>query len=222
MSNGSIKIKVVPTGLLDVNCCLVSNADTKEIFLIDPGGNEDFIYEYITKNDADLKCILHTHAHFDHIAGGSALIEKYYKDHNIPVYLHSEDQYLWDNISSQASMFGISVAAQSVKINNFLKDNDVLDICGLKVGVMHTPGHSPGSCTFSLNVDEDILVVGDVIFKNSIGRTDLWKGDYEVLMKSINDKILTHPDKTRIIAGHGPDTTVGEEKKLNPFLSDLR
>lgn len=214
-----IEIKVLPTGLLDVNCSMVSNRQTREIFLVDPGGDESGIYDYIDKSGFTLKAILHTHAHFDHIMGTAPLLEKYYQGQDIPVYLHEEDIYLWDHISEQAGRFGIEAAPQNQKITHFLKDNDRLTLCGMEITVLHTPGHSPGSCTFVLPMQEPALIVGDVIFQGSIGRTDLWRGDHALLLQSIREKILSQPGESVIIPGHGPGTTVSREAQTNPFLN---
>jgi glyoxylase-like metal-dependent hydrolase (beta-lactamase superfamily II) len=218
-----ITIEVIPTGMLGVNCSIIGNPETKEVFLVDPGGDEDVIFGYIKDRQLELKAILHTHAHFDHILGTAPLVKKYYNTGiNIPIYLHAADQFLWDNLALQARQFNMNFSAQGVKITHHLIHNEVLDLCQIKVLVLNTPGHSPGSCTFFISepyVSTPVLIVGDVIFQGSIGRTDLWQGDYKTLMKSIHENILSRPDQTRIISGHGPETTVGEEKIHNPYLA---
>jgi len=216
-------IEVISTGMLDVNCSIISNLQTREVFLVDPGGDEDIIYNIIQDHHLTLKAILHTHGHFDHILGTPSLIKKYYRNRNdIQIYLHAEDQFLWDNLSIQSQKFGIQVPDQDMKITDYLNHNQMLDLCGMKIQVKNSPGHSPGSCTFFItkpDVENPVLIVGDVIFQNSIGRTDLWKGDYATLLKSIHENVLSYPDDTRIIPGHGFETTVGEERLHNPFLA---
>jgi glyoxylase-like metal-dependent hydrolase (beta-lactamase superfamily II) len=218
-----ISIEVIPTGMLEVNCSLISNQETRELFVVDPGGDEDIIYQHISDRQLELKAILHTHAHFDHIMGTGPLLKKYYAaNHNVQVYLNDEDKFLWDNMDSQSQKFGLSFPMQEINITHSMNHNEILNLCGIKVRVMKTPGHSPGSCTFFIDEPDaaiPVLIAGDVIFQGSIGRTDLWKGDFDTLMKSINDSILSFPDQTRIIPGHGPDTTVGEERRYNPFLA---
>ena len=154
--------------------------------------------------------------------GTGFLITRYYPDRkDIKIFLHAEDQFLWDNIELQARKFGLNLPSQNIGITDSLTHNETLNICDTKIRVLHTPGHSPGSCTFLLeppDTPSPVLIVGDVIFQGSIGRTDLWKGDYNTLQKSIHDSILSCSDDTRIIPGHGPDTTVGEERLGNPFL----
>ncbi|MDH4261988.1 MAG: MBL fold metallo-hydrolase [Spirochaetia bacterium] len=209
--------------MLDVNCSLIGNLQTKEAFLVDPGGDEDEIYQYIKDQRLNLKAILHTHAHFDHIMGTEPLIKKYYRNQNIPVYLHNDDQFLWENLAFQAQVFNLNLPGNDLKVTHQLHHNEILEICQIKIRVMNTPGHSPGSCSFLISepfVSTPVLIVGDVIFQGSIGRTDLWKGDYNTLIKSIHENIFSCPDQTRIIPGHGPETTVGEEKMYNPYLAE--
>ena len=220
----NINIEVFVTGMLGVNCSIISNPDSGEVFLVDPGGDEDRIYKYINERHLNLKAILHTHAHFDHIMGTGFLIKKYYKNRkDIEIYLHKEDEFLWKNMATQTEKFGLSLSSLDIEITQNIFHNQIIELCGIQIRSLHTPGHSPGSCTFLIEppfVSIPVLIVGDVIFQGSIGRTDLWGGDFNTLLKSIQDQILTYPDQTRIIAGHGSDTTVGEERQNNPFLAN--
>jgi len=214
-----ISIDVIETGMMGVNCSLVSNLQTKEIFLVDPGDDEETIYGYIKDHDLNLRAILHTHAHFDHILGTNPLVNRFYPNGNVPIYLHPGDQFLWDNVAMQGQKFGLSFPGQNLRVTHQLHHNEILNLCGLQVRVLNTPGHSPGSCTFLIDeVSPPVLICGDVLFHGSIGRTDLWQGDFNTLIRSIRDHILTRSDETRIIPGHGPETTVGEERTNNPFL----
>jgi glyoxylase-like metal-dependent hydrolase (beta-lactamase superfamily II) len=213
-----LEIIVTPTGLLDVNTVIIFDSEINDAVIIDPGGSEDYLHKFLTERNLSVNSIIHTHAHFDHISGTSGLLEKYpgYKN-GVKIYLHHGDQPLWEHPEKQGSMFGLQLPRQSTKITNWLEPDSVLNFQGFEMKVLHTPGHSPGSCSFYI-ANKKTLISGDVIFQGSIGRTDLWLGDFDTLIKSINEKIFVLPDDTRIISGHGPATTVGEEKISNPFL----
>ncbi|OQX86552.1 hypothetical protein B6D60_06030 [candidate division KSB1 bacterium 4484_87] len=179
--------------------------------MIDPGDEADKIVSAVESERLIPELILLTHGHFDHLSAVNALKQKW----DIQVLLHEADQMLAQNASAQATMFGMSDPG-NVSADDFLHDNDELKIGNLLVKVSHTPGHSPGNVTFQA---ENHLFVGDLIFRGSIGRTDLPGGSYEQLIRSVEDKIFTLPDSWIIHPGHGPDTTVGQEKQNNPFFS---
>jgi len=217
----SIAIEIIPTGMLEVNCSILINEENKEAVVIDGGGNEDDIWAILQKHGAKLSALLFTHGHFDHVGGVNTLAEKAGQagNENLEIIIHKEDEYLWTNASEQAARFGIVLNMDLVQPTAWIEDESKLSVAGFNLEVLHTPGHSPGSCCFYLR-EEGVLISGDVIFQGSIGRTDLWKGNFETLMHSIKSKILTLPKETKIIPGHGPATTVAAEEASNPFLNE--
>lgn len=213
----SIEIKVIPTGPLQVNTIIVKNPQTKELFIVDPGGDEALLLQEI--GDYKLVEIVHTHAHFDHIWGTRAIAEKFgTQGQAIALSLHSSDQFLWSNPAMQAAGFGITIDSTLPDITTELTDNEERQIAGIQVAFFHTPGHSPGSVCLYLK-EHNLLISGDLIFQGSVGRADLWGGNFDQLIESIKTKVLTLPPETRILPGHGPETTVAWEAEHNPFLS---
>ena len=192
--------------------------ESKEAVVIDGGGNVNDIWQILQKHEAKLTTLLFTHGHFDHIGGAFALAEKA-DNANLEIIIHKEDEYLWTNAKEQAGRFGIPLDMNQLKPTRWIEDEEMLNLAGIQLATLYTPGHSPGSCCFYLR-DQGILISGDVLFQGSIGRTDLWKGNFETLIQSIRNKILTLPKETKIIPGHGPATTVGIEESSNPFLNE--
>lgn len=209
-------------GPLGCNCTIVVDPTSKEALVVDPGGDLDLIRARLAKHDAKPKAILHTHTHFDHV-GATAELQR---ATSAPARIHEGDQFLYSILPVQAGLFGIE-APESAELDAWLKDDEVVGIGGLDVHVLHTPGHTPGSCCFEVRAragDDDavVLLAGDTLFQRSVGRTDLWGGDQDALVKSIRGKLFALPDPTRVICGHGPDTTIGVEKRSNPFVGIRR
>lgn len=214
-----LEIKIIPTGLLQVNTVILHNPQSHNAIIIDPGGNEDTLNSYLLDNNLTLKALVHTHAHFDHIAGAISLLKKFpERKKGIKIMLHKSDNPLWENMDQQGNMFGLTLPSQTLKITDWLDEGSSIEPDDFNIKILHTPGHSPGSVSLYIP-EEETVICGDVIFQGSIGRTDLWQGNYNLLMESIQNKILTLPENTMIIAGHGPETTVGIEKETNPFLT---
>jgi len=190
--------------------------EDNEAVIIDPGflypAEYEKFYNLLSSNNASLQAILLTHAHIDHILGVQTIHNRY----NVPAYLHDDDRYFWDNFQTQASMFGLEVKPFTFEPES-LRVSKNWEIGNFKFEVRHTPGHAPGHVIFYIK-DKKTLIGGDTVFLESIGRTDLYKGDYHLLEKSIREQIYTLPDDTKILPGHGPNTTVGHEKKNNPFV----
>jgi glyoxylase-like metal-dependent hydrolase (beta-lactamase superfamily II) len=203
-------LKTITAGPLGVNCYLIGCKKTNAGAVIDPGDDAPIILDYIKETKLDVKYILLTHGHVDHLAHLMKLKDKI----NAEFLMHQEDAFLLKGLFAQALMFGLPNPGNP-KPDRFVTDNEVIILGDLKINVLHTPGHSPGSITFHV---EDKLFVGDLIFSGSIGRTDLPKGDYQTLIDSVQTKIFSLPDETVIYPGHGPETTVGEEKATNPFF----
>jgi len=206
----SIKIDTLTVGSFAMNAYMIYDTNTKEAILIDPGSESDRIITHVQKKSVQLKSIINTHCHIDHVAE-VAVIQSYF---NVPFYIHAEEKPLLDGLEEQGAFFGIETKGIPDVAGN-LSEGDKIQLGDLIGQVLHTPGHSPGSLSFRF---DSHVFVGDCIFMDSIGRTDLFKGNYELLIRSIKEKILSLADDTIIYPGHGPTTTVGREKKFNPFL----
>jgi glyoxylase-like metal-dependent hydrolase (beta-lactamase superfamily II) len=203
-------LKTITAGPLGVNCYLIGCENTRAGAVIDPGDDAPVILNAIQLLNLDIKYILLTHGHVDHLAHLMKLKDKI----NAEFLMHQEDAFLLKGLFAQALMFGLPNPGNP-KPDRFVTDGEEIVLGELIIKVLHTPGHSPGSITFQV---EDKLFVGDLIFSGSIGRTDLPKGDYQTLIDSVQTKIFTLPDETIIYPGHGPETTVGQEKATNPFF----
>ncbi len=228
-----MNLQVIPTGPLGVNTSIIINRKTGEAFFIDPGGDTDLLSKILEKEKAKLVGILHTHAHFDHIWGTVNLTEKWQNSSpKMMIALGEEDRFLYENVSMQAANFGFDLDVKLPEINLWYEEGKNIKLAGIELQVLHTPGHSPGSYSFyweppASNISKKkenektngIVFTGDALFKGSIGRTDLWKGSLETLLASIQNKLLTLPGNTRIIPGHGPESTIEKEKNENPFLA---
>jgi hydroxyacylglutathione hydrolase len=207
-----------PTGSYQCNCSIVYSTTTREALIIDPGNDHDIIIKKITDLNLKVKKLIHTHAHFDHI-GRSSEVAAFT---GATLHLHLGDKFLYDALPQQG-MFFRQIVGTPKPLDAYLEDGEEFSFDDPEVSTflktLHTPGHTPGSCSFYTEYfDEPILFAGDTLFRRSIGRTDLPGGDSALIIKSIKTRLLTLPDDTQVIAGHGPETRVYEEKKQNPFL----
>ena len=168
---------------------------------------------YIKDNHINIVKVLNTHLHLDHQFGNRFLAETY----QVKPEAHVEDEFLLDNVKAQGAMFGIPIKDEPQPIDAYIIDNQEFEVGSMRFKALHVPGHSPGSVAFYFE-EEGCVFVGDVLFKGSIGRTDLPKGDYATLIRSIQNRLLPLPDSTVIYSGHGPATTITEEKANNPYL----
>ncbi len=204
-------IKTFIAGMMQTNCYVVSNEETKECFLVDPAVCTPDMVSYIKENGLKLQAILLTHGHFDHILG----ITEFLREFEVPVYAYEAEKELLEdaekNLSSAYGMFYIFKDAE------YLKDGQVLEIAGMKIKVIYTPGHTIGGCCYYLE-DEKVLFSGDTLFYTSIGRTDFETGSYNKLVNSVRLKLFRLPDEVKVYPGHMSETTIGYEKKYNPFL----
>jgi hydroxyacylglutathione hydrolase len=205
-----MKIFTYENGPFMVNSYLVVNEAISKGFVIDPGNDLYNMITDIEKEKISIEAVICTHGHIDHVAGVSEIKEKY----NVPFYINEKDKDLIDSLPVYSRMFGVPVPVTPV-IDKFLPDSGEIEIAGIKLKLLYTPGHSPGSISFYTN---NIVFSGDALFNMSIGRTDLPGGDYGQLITSIKSNLLTLPDETRVLSGHGPESTIGYEKKVNPFL----
>lgn len=211
------KIEKFTFNIFSVNTYLLWNSDSKTGCVIDPGcsnmDEENMLSTFIENNEIRIKYLINTHCHIDHILGNDFIKEKYNS-----VFLAPEKEvFLIDMMDEQAGLFGIDYKL-SPNPDNFINTGYELDLDGIENKFLFTPGHSPGEYSVYFPNDK-ICICGDVIFKEGIGRYDLWGADYNDLINSINTEILSLPDETVLYPGHGPETTVGYEKQNNPFLT---
>lgn len=197
------RIVVGPT---EANCYIFG--DEREVFIIDPGADYKKIGSFIDKSGLTPKAIVNTHGHADHIGAN--------KDFGLPVWIHSLDaEFLTDPVKNLSGVFGITIKSPSAA--KLLKDGDLLEIGGLDLEVIHTPGHTPGSISLRHN---GLIFTGDTLFRGGIGRTDFPYGSEQVLLESIRTKLLIYND-AMVYPGHGPKSDIAWEKKNNPFLMHI-
>lgn len=197
------------------NGFLIACERTRAAALVDPGDEVDELLAAARDYDADVECILLTHAHVDHVSGVPAAKAAF----DVPIYLHRDDLFLYERAAEQAAMFGFKVAKPPAV--DVFYDASLISIGDYEVRVHHTPGHCPGGVCLQIGTKGEPgrdLLVGDTLFAGSIGRTDLPGGDYEVLMRSITQVLLPLGDDRIVRPGHGPDTTIGLERTTNPFV----
>ncbi len=204
---------IIPVTAFQQNCTLIWSEPDKRAVVIDPGGDIDLILQTIEKAGVTVERILLTHGHIDHAAGAAELKERI----SVPIEgPHLADKMLLDNLTAQGVTYGMA-GARNVTPDRWLSDGDTVNIGSLVFAVMHCPGHSPGSVVF-FNDEMHFAIVGDVLFNGSIGRTDLPGGDHATLLNSIRTKLLPLGDEVGFICGHGPGSTIGDERRGNPFL----
>jgi len=201
-----------PVGPLRCNCTILGDEVTHEAMVVDPGENIPEILSRLQKHGLTLRQIVVTHAHIDHV-GGAALLKKLT---GAPVFLNKRDLGLLSAMEMQAGWLGVptpEVAPPDASADDGL----AVGLTALPGEVIHTPGHTPGSICL-LFPEQQLLLAGDTLFAGSIGRTDLPGGDGRQILRSLRDRLLILPDTTRVVPGHGPETTIGEERQSNPFL----
>lgn len=206
-------IEIETVGPFQENCYIIGDEKSKAGAIIDPGDEADRILKTARSTGLEFKYILNTHAHIDHVCGVQQVKEAL----RIPFYLHKEDLILLQHLPKQAAMFGIFV--DKVPDVDFFYGPEIrINIGNLEARILHAPGHSPGSVCLHF-ASEKVVFGGDVLFNGSIGRTDLYGGDYETLINSIRTQLFTLSDETLVYPGHGPLTSIGHEKRYNPFLN---
>ena len=210
-----ITVDTFPAGPLGCNCSLVFDATSKRAIVVDPGGDFDLIASKLDALGASVNAIVHTHTHIDHVGATAAVQRK----SNARACIHEADRFLYDLLPVQSAMLGIAVP-ELVEMEGSLTDGSTVTAGDIEMGILHTPGHTPGSVTFVVATAEGTHVFsGDTLFRRGIGRTDLWGGDSNLIMKSLREKILVLPDDAIVVPGHGPETTIGDERTKNPFLT---
>lgn len=204
-------VKQLPVGMIQANCYIAGCEETKEGVIIDPGDEADRILAEVRTAGLSIKYVLNTHAHFDHIVANGPVVEAT----GAPLALHPLDLPLLRQ-QGGASFFGLE-APNSPEPDMELAEGDSISVGRYALQVLFTPGHTPGHVSF-YEPEAQVIFDGDVLFANGIGRTDLPGGDYETLMTSINEKLMVLPDATTVYSGHGPVTTIGRERRSNPWL----
>jgi hydroxyacylglutathione hydrolase len=200
-------------GPLQCNCVILADERSKAAVVIDPGDEIDLVVAVLERHGLSVAAILATHGHIDHV-GGFADLKRMT---GAPVFLHEADVTLYENLAEQAQWLGIETPPVAA-LDGGLDEALGLSFGAHKLDVRHTPGHSPGSVSLILPQRVPVLFSGDTLFAGSIGRTDLWGGSFDEIIASIKTKLLTLPDETIVIPGHGPTTTIGAERRTNPFL----
>ena len=209
-----MEIITLPVTAFAQNCRIVICKQTRQAAVVDPGGDAEKIIAELAKHTLNLQCILLTHGHLDHVGAAKELAEHFAVDIVGP----QQDELFWfDALPMQAQMFGFAPVTPFYP-QHWLNHGDIFPLGELRFEIRHCPCHTPGHIVF-YEAEHKIVLVGDVIFKGSVGRTDFPKGDAQQLLNSIKQQILTLPDETRILSGHGPDTKVVTERISNPFIS---
>ena len=224
--------EVIPVGMLQCNCSILGDPVTREGIVVDPGDDTDRILAILRRHDLKIRAIISTHTHIDHVGGLAAL----HRATGAPVLIHEADLELYRHLDIQAQWLGVPTPATTA-IEDFVKEGDTLRWGGFVASVLHTPGHTPGSISLVVRAGialpgaerkagafqdntgvESRLLSGDTLFRESIGRTDLWGGSYPQILDSIREKLLVLPDEMVVYPGHGEITTIGFERAHNPFL----
>lgn len=206
--------EILPVGLLQCNCSIVGDEISREAMVIDPGDDIADILAIIEKHKLKVEQIVITHAHIDHVGGAMKLRAAT----GAPILLNQKDYTLLKMLDLQADWIGMQSPGK-VEIDQSLGENDTVQAGSLLANVMHTPGHTEGSICLYFPAEKK-LIAGDTLFAGSIGRTDLPGGSFDKIMRSLHDKVLALPDETAVVPGHGPLTTIGDEREGNPFLKN--
>ncbi len=211
--------EILPVGWLQCNCSILGDPETREALVLDPGDEVERVLAVLKRHSLHVKAIVSTHAHIDHVGG----LQKLQEVTGAPVLMHGDDLELYQHLDEQAAWLGVP-PPPSARIDQLLREGDTVSWGKYKAGVLHTPGHTPGSVSLYLppGVTESIVFAGDTLFAGSIGRTDLWGGSMPDILRSIQNKLLVLPEETRVYPGHGPVTTIGQELASNPFLQGMK
>jgi glyoxylase-like metal-dependent hydrolase (beta-lactamase superfamily II) len=210
---GALLVETIVNGPFVENCYLVMDEESRQALLVDPGDEDERILETVRGLGATVKEIVCTHAHIDH-AGAVAPLSRLL---GAPFALHAAERPWLERMPSQAAVFGLD-PREVPRVDRELVDGETIALGGQEAKVLFTPGHSAGGCCLSFAGPPPVVLVGDTLFQGSIGRTDLPGGSLRALLASIRERLFTLPDATVVLSGHGPATTIGEEKRSNPFL----
>ena len=212
-----MQIETLTVGPFQSNCYIVGCSHSGDAVIIDCGDEASRILATVERMGVNVTAIVNTHSHLDHVAALPEVVEVL----EVPVLMHAADMPVYEMIEAQAAMFGLA-APRRVEIDRFIEHGEKIEVGKLTAEVLLAPGHSPGSVCLSFGGEEGSAVfAGDVLFRGSIGRTDLPGGSYETIMESLRTLFVPMPDDTVVYPGHGPATTMGEEKRTNPFVAPL-
>lgn len=210
-------VRGLPVGPLQANCFIIGCPETGEAAVIDPGAEAGRILKVLDKENLKLKYIIDTHGHFDHIGANGALRERT----GAPILIHCDDGPMLTDAQLNGSLLWRDLGSGTLDgpaADRLVEDGEETEVGRLTLRFIHTPGHTPGGMCILL---DDLVITGDTLFQGSIGRTDFPGGSFEVLMDSIHQKLLVLEDSVRVLPGHGPETTIGEERRHNPFILGL-
>ncbi len=207
--------EIIPVGPLQCNCSVIGDEASREAIVIDPGDDVEQVLSLIRKHNLQVKQIVITHAHIDHVGGAMKLRAST----GAPILLNQNDYALLKMLDVQAAWIGMPTPGK-VEIDNSLGQADTVKAGSLAAQVLETPGHTEGSICLYFPLEKK-LIAGDTLFAGSIGRTDLPGGSYQKILHSLHDRVLALPDETVVVPGHGPLTTIGEERESNPFLQGM-
>ena len=205
-------LEMLTVGLFQENCYVIGDEASGVGAIVDPGDEAARIALAVEQTSLEIDRILVTHAHIDHVGAVGALANEY----ACPVLMHAEAEPMLQQLPSQAMMMGLRFGKVPA-VGRHIEAEELLEIGDLELRSLYTPGHAPGHLAFYVE-SEELLLSGDALFAGSVGRTDLFGGDMELLMRSINERLMTLPEETRVYPGHGPRTTIGAERAHNPFL----
>jgi glyoxylase-like metal-dependent hydrolase (beta-lactamase superfamily II) len=210
-------VETLPVGVLQCNCTILGDPETGEAIVVDPGDDGERILGALQRHGLRCVAVVNTHAHIDHVGANQKVKEAA----GARLMLHDADLPLYDNLQVQSEwMGGLIPVPVRAAVDEHLAHGDRVRAGSLRVEVLHTPGHTPGSLCFHLE-GGGLLLSGDTLFAGGIGRTDLWGGDHDQELRSIRDRLLSLDDDVRVVPGHGPATTIGRERRGNPFLVGL-
>lgn len=212
-----LNAQIIPVTEFQQNCTLLFDEETKTGVVVDPGGEAGKIKNAVEAAGVTVEAIWITHGHIDHAGGAMELKDMLGVD---IIGSHKDDKLLMDNLAEQAKMFGLKSEIRNCTPDRWLDEGDTVSFAGHEFEVLHTPGHAPGHVIFVYRAAK-FIVMGDVLFNGSIGRTDLPGGDHETLLASIRDKVLPLGDDFGFLCGHGPGSRLGDERRSNPFLSGM-
>jgi hydroxyacylglutathione hydrolase len=207
-------LEALTVGPFQENCYIVGDEATGVGALVDPGDEATRIALAVEQTGLEVDRILITHTHIDHVGAVAALVDEY----ACPVLMHAEAEPMLQQLPAQAMMMGLRFG-EVPAVDRHIEDEETLEVGALRLRALHTPGHAPGHLAFHLE-GEGLVFAGDALFAGSVGRTDLFGGDMEALLRSISERLMTLPDETRVLPGHGPETTIGAERANNPFLRE--